>query len=450
VTNFRTSTSLTFVGSKRYANLHCSHVDRFGADFGGTETLNAVRACFEARHKDLPTELMLLTDGDIWSQQQMFDYISEQTKSGDVRVFPIGIGGGVSSSLIEGVARAGRGFAQMVTDNEKLDSKIVRMLKGALTPHIKDYRLEVKYEDDTVESVAESLRVNLNIGDKDGKQNKEQGDAKPLSLYDSDFEDEHPKASEPGDIFEGKYAWFYVSAILPLSRTYLLRSYSGCHFLPISSRMTSHSNGFLSDPRAYTDLQSGLPPLDRPKLLQTPTEIPQLFPFHRTCVYLLLAPECAHLKPKSVFLKGTSPQGPLELEIPVSVRTEADEMIHQLAARKATQELEEGHGWLSLATVAGSDVLVKDKFPHQFSLLQRREAVRLGVEFQVGGKYCSFVAVEANKAEIAEKRQTALEKTLNRNVEDEDEEEDWDVVQQDEMESAPSKYPFPHEPTSLF
>jgi hypothetical protein len=118
-------------------------------------------------------------------------------------------------------------------------------------------------------------------------------------------------------------------------------------------------------------------------------------------------------------------------------------MIHQLAARKATQELEEGHGWLSSATVDSSNVLVKDKFPHQFSLLQRREAVRLGVEFQVGGKYCSFVAVEANEAEIAEKRKSALEQTTNRKVEVEEEEEDWDVVQPDEMESAPSKYTFP-------
>jgi hypothetical protein len=76
-----------------HQHLH-RHVDTFSANFGGTETLTAVKACFEARHKNLPTELMLLTDGDI----------SEKTKSGDVRVFPIGIGGEVSSSLIEGVA----------------------------------------------------------------------------------------------------------------------------------------------------------------------------------------------------------------------------------------------------------------------------------------------------------------------------------------------------------
>ncbi|KAF1828547.1 von Willebrand domain-containing protein [Decorospora gaudefroyi] len=356
-----------------------SYVDTFEANFGGTETLNAVRACCEARQKELPTELMLLTDGDIWSQQEMFDYISEQTKSGDIRVFPIGIGGGVSSALIEGVARAGRGFAQMVADNEKLDSKIVRMLKGALTPHIKDYRLEVKYEDESVESVADSLRVRLSISDEDGeKTGAAQADEKPISLYDSDFKEEHPKASEPKDIF------------------------------------------------------AGLPHLDPPKLLQTPHEIPPLFPFNRTCVYLLLAPESLHLKPKSVILRGTSPQGPLEVELPVEVREEADEMIHQLAARKATQELEEGHGWLSEASVGDTSVLVKEKHPAQFTLLQRREAVRLGVQFQVGGKYCSFVAVEANEAEIVRKRSNALNAAIHRNSGNK--EDDWEMVEQDESD----------------
>jgi hypothetical protein len=350
------------------------HVETFGANFGGTETLAAVKACFEARNTELQTELMLLTDGDIWSQEQLFDYISKNTKNGDVRVFPIGIGGGVSSALIEGVARAGRGFAQMVADSEKLDSKIVRMLKGALTPHIKDYCLEVKYEDDSVDSVTDSLRVELNIADEDGEQERATvSDVKPISLYEPDSQEEHPKDGEPKDIFEG------------------------------------------------------LPELKRPVFLQTPHEIPSLFPFNRTCVYLLMSPESSHLQPKSVVLRGTSPQGPLELEIPVEVREEADEMIHQLAARKATQELEEGHGWLSEAAVGDTGVLVKDKHRAQFSLLQRREAIRLGVEFQIGGKYCSFVAVETNETEIVEKRGKALDATLNRG--DETDDNDWEVLE---------------------
>ncbi|KAF2731039.1 hypothetical protein EJ04DRAFT_584404 [Polyplosphaeria fusca] len=349
------------------------YVNKFAADFGGTETFAAVRACVENRQTAMPTELVLLTDGDIWSQDELFKYIEKNTAKGDVRVFPIGIGGGVSSALIEGVARAGRGFAQMVANNEKLDSKIVRMLKGALTPHIKDYQLEVKYEDDTVDSVADSLRVKLNF-DEDDKDMQEQDRYplrnKPISLYDENAKEEHPKANEPKDPF------------------------------------------------------AGLPKLDRPKILQTPKEIPPLFPFNRTCVYLLLSPSTSALKPKAIVLRGTAPEGPLELEIPVQLRD--GEMIHQLAARKATQELEEGRGWISGAKVEHGQ-LVKNKHPAQYEALLKREAVRLGVEFQVGGKHCSFVAVEANEAEIASQRERALERSVNRAEAGDDE---WDMVEE--------------------
>jgi hypothetical protein len=136
-----------------------------------------------------------------------------------------------------------------------------------------------------------------------------------------------------------------------------------------------------------------------------------------------------------VVLKGTSPQGPLELEIPVEVRKDADEMIHQLAARKATQELEEGHGWLVAATVGDTGALVKDKYRAQFALLQRREAVRLGVEFQVGGKFCSFVAVEANKAEIAERRKKALSDTIDRRGDSD--EDDWEILKDGMYQTYP-------------
>ncbi|KAF2109629.1 von Willebrand factor type A domain-containing protein [Lophiotrema nucula] len=366
-----------------------NYVKKFKADFGGTETLNAIKASMQSRYRRLPLELMLLTDGDIWSQQEMFSYIGDETKNGGARVFPLGLGRGVSSSLIEGVARAGRGFAQMVANDEKLDNKIVRMLKGALTPHITDYQLQIKYEDDSVDSVADALQLKLNFEEDDAKPGKSEGANssdgryplrnKPISLYDPDTKEEHPKANEPKDPF------------------------------------------------------AGLPKLDRPKILQTPTEIPSLFSFNRTCIYLLMSPKTSDLKPTSVVLKGTCPEGPLELEIPVQIRETPNEMIHQLAARKATQELEEGRGWLTAAKSTDGK-FVKDEHPAQYAALQKREAVRLGVEFQVGGKYCSFVAVEANAADIAEKRKQALDRSINKAVtEDKDE---WDMMDDEEIENA--------------
>ncbi|KAG6367814.1 hypothetical protein INS49_002009 [Diaporthe citri] len=48
-------------------------------------------------------------------------------------------------------------------------------------------------------------------------------------------------------------------------------------------------------------------------------------------------------------------------------------------------------GWLY------DDSLGLKKYPGHFTDLIQREAVRLGVQFQIGGKWCSFVAVETNR-----------------------------------------------------
>jgi hypothetical protein len=376
------------------------YVSKFDAEFGGTETLKAVTAAVDHRNEAMSTELILLTDGDIYDQQNMFDYVRRATYKGDVRVFPIGIGGGVSSALIEGVARAGKGFAQMVRHNEKLNTKIVRMLKGALMPHIKDYRLEVKYEDDSVDSVAENIQLKLNLNDPDQgadapgttELSTTEETKAPISLYNPEAEDLHPKEED--------------SKSPPIE----------------------------------------LPNFDRPNVLQTPHKIPALYPFNRTCVYLLLSQEASKRTPKSVTLKATSPDGVLQLEIPVQVKKQPGAMIHQLAARKATQELEEGGGWLSGAkTEAGESIEVK--CPAKYELLKKREAVRLGVEFQVGGKYCSFVAVEANEVEIAKARERALAKVVDKSVrpvkptDNEDNNmEDWDIVERTRDLQSPGKY----------
>jgi len=78
----------------------------------------------------------------------------------------------------------------------------------------------------------------------------------------------------------------------------------------------------------------------------------------------------------------------------VQILAQPGETIHQLAAKKAVHELEEGRGWLASAKDASSGKLLKDKYEGRFSDFMEREAVRLGVQFQVGGKFCSFVAVE--------------------------------------------------------
>jgi hypothetical protein len=360
-----------------------AYVDRLDASFGGTETLDAVQAAFQGRIKYLPTEIMLLTDGDISAQQPMFDFLEEKTRSGEVRVFPIGIGNDVSSAFIEGVARAGRGFAQMVGNGEKFESKIVRMIKGAITPHINDFQLEVEYDDGSVDSVVNSLRE-LTINDWENAKHQDPPQQEFISLYDPEASDKNTESREPSS----------------------------------------------------QDLQDRILKIDQPKILQAPSKISALFPFSRTCVYLILSPQVAHLIPKAVMLNGTSPAGPLKLKIPIQARDRPDEMLHQLAARKATQDLEEGRGWVSeiqIVSSSHSKQLLRDVEPIDYAALQKREAVRLGVEFQVGGKYCSFVAVEASETEFAKKRKQAIERSIGNNLNGDN---DWDMIEAEEIARA--------------
>ncbi|KAI4135514.1 MAG: hypothetical protein LQ347_000622 [Umbilicaria vellea] len=364
ICSFGNMHSFLWTQSKPYGQMTLdeaiSHVDDFIANYGGTQTFDAMMAAVESRFKDLPCEVMLLTDGEIWNQDQLFTYLDNviQESKGGVRVFALGIGNSVSHALVEGIARAGHGFAQSVGEGEKLDSKVVRMLKGGLSPHVTDYTLEVQYEPNVdedeeyemVEKVTDSLQL---LWDKESVPQELKQKQKPISLFDPSADTEHEEKHIGNDI-----------------------------------------DGL--------DRYTHLPTVVTPKLLQAPSRIPPLFPFTRTTVYLLLSPQALQRAPKTVVLRGTSPNGPLELSIPVQSLARPGETLHQLAAKKAIQELEEGRGWIFCARDENG-VLVKDKFPGRFDEMVEREGVKLGVEFQTGGKWCSFVAVEANDGELADK-----------------------------------------------
>lgn len=371
------------------------HAARLSADYGGTEMLEPLRATIERRYKDMPLNIILLTDGEIWEQQVLFDYLNAQIQEtkAPIRVFTLGIGSGVSHSLIEGIAKAGNGFAQCVQSGEKMNSKVVRMLKGALSPHVNDYTLEVKYSSspdcdfEVVEKVADSLHVALALNESSPETEK------VSNPYHSTFQPRHADApKQPPKII---------------------------------SLFDTTFNSESSSTSPPTDRFSHLPLVPTPKILQAPQSIPPLFSFTRSTIYLLLSPHAPTATPTSVVLRGTSNHGPLELEIPVH-DSGTGQTVHQLAAKKAVSELEMGRGWLACARTSEGELL-KDKFEGRFSDMVEREAVRLGVQFKVGGKWTSFVATEHTKP-----KSTASE------GEDEVMDEDWEYLEDEkaaEMEA---------------
>ncbi|KAJ5244303.1 hypothetical protein N7489_004399 [Penicillium chrysogenum] len=330
-------------------NQALAFVDTVYADMGGTEMKQAVVATVQNRLNFEDLDVLILTDGQIFDQDQLFNFVRERAADNTARFFSLGIGEAASHSLIEGIARAGNGFCQSVTEYETLDRKIVRMLKGALTPHVHDYKLEVEYDTETepefefvsdTEDLAES-ETEVEEKSADGDVSMEEttrSSPQPISLYDENFQEDD------------------------------------------------------MDVAADEKAAGKLPTVTPPRAIQAPYNIPPLYPFIRTNVFFLMDPSSSEKIPKSLKLSATSNDGPLQLRIPIcDIGT--GETIHQLASRKAMIELEEGHGWLSHAKDEN-----RNKFKRFHNETKKRlaelECQRLGIKFQVTGKYCSFVALE--------------------------------------------------------
>ncbi|CAB4431833.1 unnamed protein product [Rhizophagus irregularis] len=113
------------------------------ANYGGTEVYNALKWAFENSRNDMPTTVFLITDGEVWNVNPIVELIriNEEKKNSDLRLFSLGIGDAVSHHLVESVARTGKGYAQFVTNSERMDKKVIGMLKNALKPPIKDYEI---------------------------------------------------------------------------------------------------------------------------------------------------------------------------------------------------------------------------------------------------------------------------------------------------------------------
>jgi len=100
---------------------------------GGTELLSAVRRSVNLpRQAGASRSLVLVTDGYIEAEAEVFEYIREHVD--DTNVFAFGIGSSVNRLLIEGVARAGLGEPFIVTNAGEAAEAAGRLKRYIETP----------------------------------------------------------------------------------------------------------------------------------------------------------------------------------------------------------------------------------------------------------------------------------------------------------------------------
>ncbi|CAG8565860.1 16149_t:CDS:2 [Acaulospora morrowiae] len=116
------------------------------ANYGDTEIYDPLKWAFENSRFDMQTSVFLLTDGEVWNVETLVELIrtNVEQKKDNLRLFSIGIGNSISHNLVESVARAGKGYAQYVTISERMDKKIIGMIKNTIKPPVKDYKIEAE------------------------------------------------------------------------------------------------------------------------------------------------------------------------------------------------------------------------------------------------------------------------------------------------------------------
>ncbi|XP_048244060.1 von Willebrand factor A domain-containing protein 5A-like [Haliotis rufescens] len=110
------------------------------ADMGGSEFLNPLR--FVLEREEIPgytRQVFLLTDGNISSTNRIVSLVKRKATS--CKVFTVGIGAGVSTSLVRNVAKAGGGLVEFVRDADNLHKKVMKLLRHALHPVVTDLDL---------------------------------------------------------------------------------------------------------------------------------------------------------------------------------------------------------------------------------------------------------------------------------------------------------------------
>jgi Ca-activated chloride channel family protein len=117
------------------------YVANLDATLGGTEILPALESVLEnAVRRERVVQLVVMTDGQVTNSDAVIDAVRRRKER--VRVFTFGIGRGASHYLVRGLARAGGGVPEFVYPGERIEPKVVRLFRRALSPAMTDVQLD--------------------------------------------------------------------------------------------------------------------------------------------------------------------------------------------------------------------------------------------------------------------------------------------------------------------
>ncbi|XP_070560667.1 von Willebrand factor A domain-containing protein 5B1-like [Ptychodera flava] len=115
----------------------CQYVTKMKADMGGTNLYSPLEWIFKKPTcRGFPRHVFVLTDGTVNNVHQVVELV--KYNSHNTRVFSFGVGPRASVRLVKGIAAVGRGTAEFIGLEERMQRKVMISLKRALQPFVSD------------------------------------------------------------------------------------------------------------------------------------------------------------------------------------------------------------------------------------------------------------------------------------------------------------------------
>ncbi|EFR01477.1 von Willebrand domain-containing protein [Nannizzia gypsea CBS 118893] len=151
ICSFGSTFELLWKESKAYSDTTLdealTHVSKFSASLGGTDLLPALeRAVMQQQQSFL--DVIVLTDGEVWRLEETLRFVklTHTVSKKAVRFFSLGIGHAVSHELVEGIAKFGGGYAEIIPPAKTTgwEDRLVAVLRASLTGHATSMSIEVE------------------------------------------------------------------------------------------------------------------------------------------------------------------------------------------------------------------------------------------------------------------------------------------------------------------
>uniref|UniRef100_A0A8C3IH18 von Willebrand factor A domain containing 5B1 n=1 Tax=Chrysemys picta bellii TaxID=8478 RepID=A0A8C3IH18_CHRPI len=152
VIGFGSTFKTLFPSSQTYCEkslaIACESIKKLRADMGGTNILSPLKWIIrQPIHRGHPRLLFLLTDGAVSNTGKVIALLRNQSFS--TRCYSFGIGQKACRRLVRGLAAVSKGSAEFLAEGERLQPKMIKSLKKAMSPVLSDVTVEWVFPETT-------------------------------------------------------------------------------------------------------------------------------------------------------------------------------------------------------------------------------------------------------------------------------------------------------------